>query len=102
MVIKMKHLVDKHKTIQLTKIGRIRLFNGLILSRVNNLALVFEPSKKHIKLMTKLMFEFIWYPKRIETVSRKQLAKEMEEGGLGVINLQLRFKALETKKYWKL
>ena len=98
MIRKMKHLVEKHKTRHLTKIGRIRLFNGLILSRVNNLALVFEPSKEHIKLMTKLMFEFIWYPKRIETVSRKQLTKEMEEGGLGVINLQLRFKALETKK----
>ena len=48
--------------------------------------------------MNKIMFEMFWYPKKIETIARSKLTKELEEGNLRLINLENRFKALKTKK----
>ena len=94
----MQKRADAHKRRNLTKIGRCRLFNGLILPLTNNLAAVFEPSKKEVEKIKKIMFEMFWYPKKIEPIARSKLTAELEEGGLGLINLENRFKALKTKK----
>ena len=101
MIEKNAKRAEMHQTRNLTKIGRCRLFNGLILPLVNNMAAVFKVTKEEITRMNKIMFGMFWFPKKIEPVARTKLTRELEEGGLDILDLEKRLRALMTKKYWR-
>ena len=102
---KMISAFHANKKRDVSLIGKVRLFNSLILSISNHVAKVVLPNKSCITRMNKLMFEFFWFPRKLEMLSRKKLTAPKDKGGIGLYDLEQRWKlqyAFRLKKMFVL
>ena len=87
---------------QLTLYGRVTVVKSLALSKIQYLANVLPmPTPCMIQSITRLIYNFIWNRKS-EKISREQMERSIEEGGLKVPNVELYFKTAKlawVKRY---
>ena len=94
---KIKNIMKTWKQRQLTPIGRICLIKSLLASQLTYRQTVIPlPKSDFYEKLEKEMFEFIWQKKK-DKIARNTLKKELEEGGLKMLDLQSFIKNLKIK-----
>ena len=91
-----------HSKRDLTIFGKTKIINTLALSHINMIAKIQLPSKKQIKSINKLIFTFLWHPRKIEQISRSKITKQKDDGGIGIPNLKLRTDAIFVSRMSKI
>jgi len=74
--------------------GKVTVVNNFILSKLWYLAEVIPPPKNRVKLINRLVFQFIWGMKT-EYVNRETLHLLPSKGGLGVIDIKSKVVTLQ-------
>ena len=75
-------------------LGRVKLINTLALSHLNVIAMIQNARPHHIKRINKILYEFLWAPRKIEQLSRSKVTRRKEDGGIGLPDLTKRLDAL--------
>lgn len=88
-----------HSSRHLNLIQKIWILNTFILSKIWYLAQVFPPNKVHIAQIYSSCSMFLWN-NHFFTVTRNQMFLDVSDGGLGLVNVDLKSKALFIKKYF--
>ena len=84
----MKKLIQCWSCRNITPIGRVTVFQSLILSKIIHvLQSLPSPNTSLLKELEKMCYDFIWKNKRHE-VSKKTLSLDWDQGGLSLINIQ--------------
>ena len=94
---KLQERADELKGRCQTLRGRASLFHALVASKLWYVATVCVIPKKFIKSYTLIMFRFIWGGSVLERIKRDTLYLEKGKGGLEVIDLDRKIKALSIK-----
>ncbi len=76
--------------------GKVLIINSLALSGLIFLASVLSIPKNSISRINKLIFGFLWSDKN-ELVRRESVFQPVDRGGLGLINIELKCRALHLK-----
>jgi len=97
---KFKATLEKWKDRKLTLFGKVLVINSLAAATLWYVAPVYPLSRSVQRKIEKLMFEFLWDGKT-ELVNRKTLYLSKEEGGLGLVCIPLKAKALLLKSVKK-
>lgn len=95
IVKKIKLILNAWSKRKITLIGRVTVIKSLALSKFVHLFLALpEPPVELIKTLNKLLFNFLWHsgPDRI---SRKNIIKDFEKGGIRMIQVESFIKALK-------
>ena len=77
--------------------GKAIILNSIILSKTQFLSNIFPIPKTLENQIHKLMFQYIWHYKKMEPISRTTLHLPKEEGGIGILHLNIHNKALRIK-----
>ena len=95
---------------QITPLGRIAILKSLILSKLVHLWLLLpNPPDKTIVELQKMSFSFVWNNK-MDKINRKLAVKPLQEGGMGIPDINSFIRALKltwirklrsTKHKWK-
>ena len=94
---KLQERADELKGRCQTLKGRASLFRALVASKLWYVATVCVIPKKFIKSYTLIMFRFIWGGSVLERIKRDTLYLDKGKGGLGIIDLDRKIKALSIK-----
>ena len=79
----------------LTPFGRVTVIKSLIISKIVHILISLpSPSEKMYKQLNKMLFEFLWDGKP-DKIKRKDAKLPLENGGLGMIDIELFDKALK-------
>ena len=96
-----KLLVAKlRKKIQLTKYrnlslaGKRILINTTILARIWYLSSLMAPPKEELKVINKLIFDYLWDGRQPEPIRRATLYQSLAKGGVGIIKPAIQHQAL--------
>ena len=91
----MEKLFESWKTRNLTLFGKCCVINTLAVSKLIYLASILPfPEQKEIKYMNKLIYTFLW--KKKDRIKRATLIGKISEGGIGVIDIESKFKAIKA------
>ena len=77
----------------LTWIGKIKLVNATVISKLIYPARIFSLKPQHCKELSTETFQTLWHPEKTEVLSRNLLIKKKDEGGLKVPDIESRAKA---------
>lgn len=90
-------ILDSWRCRKLTIFGKCQIINSIILSKIIFTATVLEnPGNDYFKKLNKLFFSFLWGNR--ERIKRHTLIREIKEGGIGIIDPEIKIKA--TKAAW--
>ena len=90
--LKIEKVLNLFKTRILSIYGKAKLINTMVLSKLWHIATVVPMSRHYERLITKLVFAFIWG--KIESVNRKTLYLPCDMGGIGLTNISLKAQSL--------
>lgn len=90
---KLEKSLNLWKTRSLSMVGKALIINVLGISKLLYIARVLIPPKWVFDRFNKLVWPFLWGSK-IETVARKTLHCDISKGGLGIIDLEVKCRAL--------
>ena len=96
---KIEKCLNLFQTRQLSMYGKAKLINTMVLSKLWYLTTVIPISKHYENLITRLMFNFIWG--KIECIKRKTMYLPRKEGGIGLVNIQLKTQSLLLNQVMK-
>ena len=86
----------------LTPLGKICIVKSLALSKLSHLALVIPSlTQQRLKQLNSTLFKFIWNGKP-DKVSRKDIIKPVSKGGLGMVQVDVFWKALKFSWFRRL
>ena len=78
---------------RLSRYGKAKLVNTMILPKVWYLATFYPPSKDTLKKIEVLVFKFIWDGKQ-DTVNRATMYLPIKDGGIGLVNAHYKYLSL--------
>ena len=96
---KIEKCLNLFQTRQLSMYGKAKLINTMVLSKLWYLTTVFPINRHYEKLITRLMFNFIWG--KIESIRRNTMYLPSKEGGIGLVNIQLKTQSLLLNQVMK-
>lgn len=96
VIQKIKASLKLHANRNLNLFQKVWILNSFILSKIWYLAQVFAPNLNHIALIYSSCTMFIWNNQFFK-VARNQLFLDVEKGGVGLIDIALKTKALFIK-----
>ena len=99
---KIQKIVNVHLKRDVTIFGKTKLINTLILPHINHIAKLVLPTKDQIKKINKMIFDFCWYPRKIEQCSRTKLTRLRKFGGIGIPDIKLRCDAIFASRLSKI
>ena len=83
-----KQLIQNWSNRNITPIGRVTVCKSLIISKITHILMSLPtPSVDTFKVLETLLINFIWKNKRHE-VSKETLYRDIEDGGLNMINIR--------------
>ena len=97
--IKMEKVLNLFKTRILSIYGKAKLINTMVLSKLWHIATVIPISNDYVKLITRLIFTFIWG--KMENISRKTMYLPCSLGGVGLVNISLKAQSLILNQAFK-
>ena len=93
-ICQLKNYLDNHKDRKLTLKGKVIQLNTIAMANFWYLAKVIPTTIETIRSVEKLIFPFLYYPKKVESVARKTLYLPKDKGGIGLVNTELKARAL--------
>ena len=96
---KIENVLNLFKTRHLSFYGKAKLINVMVLSKLWYLTTVIPLSKHYERLITKLVFSFIWG--KIESIRRKTMYLPCKQGGIGLVNISLKAQSLMLNQVMK-
>lgn len=94
---KLERILSVWKRRNLTIFGKCTVVNTLAISKlVYNAFILSNPDTGFFKDVTKLIFNFLW--KKKDRIKRNTLIGEIEEGGIGIVDIESKF--LAAKASW--
>ena len=88
-------ILDSWRTRKLSLFGKCQIVNSLILSKLLYTSAILEyPDKDFIKNLNKIIFSFLWNKR--ERIKRKTLIRSTEEGGIGIMDFEMKIKAIKA------
>lgn len=91
----MEKLFESWKKRKLTIFGKSCVVNNLAVSKLIYIASILPlPENDFIKKVNRAIFNFIW--NKHDRIKRNTLIGKIEEGGIGVIDIELKLKALKA------
>ena len=97
VIKKIKKKITYWKTRNLSLWGRVYVTKTVLLNNIWHALQNIEVIPKEIKKIKKEIFEFIWRDRGHDPIERKTLELPIEEGGLGIINIEERLQAYKIK-----
>ena len=96
LIIKTENILKSWRKHYLTPLGKITILKTLIIPMFNHLFLSLpNPSYNYLAQLNRIMYHFIWDGKP-EKISRIQMCKPYDQGGLKMIDLECFIKALKV------
>ena len=89
---KIENVLNLFKTRHLSFYGKAKLINSMVLSKLWYITTIIPLSKHYERLITKLVFNFIWG--KIESIRRKTMYLPCNKGGIGLVNISLKAQSL--------
>ena len=97
----MEKLFESWKTRNLTLFGKCSVVNTLAISKLVYVASILKlPDQKEIKYINKLIFSFLWCNK--DRIKRNTMIGTIEQGGIGVVDIESKLKAIKASWIGKL
>ena len=94
-------LFESWKKRKLTLFGKCTVTNSLAISKLVYLANILElPDENYIKKINRLIFNFIW--NKTDRIKRNTMIGKIEDGGMGITDIESKFKALKASWVRKL
>lgn len=88
-------ILDSWRIRKLTLFGKCTVINSLIVSKLLYLFTVLEnPNIEFIKKLNKIIYNFLWGKR--ERIKRKSLVRSINEGGLGLIDVECKLKSVKA------
>ena len=92
---KMEKLLDSWRKRYLTLSGKVCIINSLALSKLYYCASILNfPNSENVKTINRLIFSFIWGSR--DRIKRNTLIGRPEQGGIGVVDIESKFKSLKA------
>ena len=91
---KMKQTIQRWKHINFTLFGKVNFIKSQIVSKIVYAATCLDVPKDFVSSINKVLYEFIWG--KTEKLKRKQIIKSLENGGLGMIDIESHFEAIKA------
>ena len=92
---KLERIFSVWKRRNLTFFGKCTIVNTLALSKhIYNAFILPNPGDKFFKSVSRMIYNFIW--KKIDRIKRHALICSIEQGGIGIINVESKFKAAKA------
>lgn len=88
---------NTHKNISIY--GKTAIINSTVLPRIIFLARILYPKRKHVKILTRTVFEFLWNHERYEPLKREALYRSKLHGGIGFPCIEAK---INTAFLWQL
>ena len=96
LIIKTANILKSWRKLYLTPLGKITILKTLIIPMFNHIFLSLpNPSYNYLAQLNCIMYHFIWDGKP-EKLSRIQICKPYDQGGLRMIDLGCFIKALKV------
>ena len=95
-VDKLSRRLDAWSFRSLSLKGRVLVINSIALSGLVYVGSVFCLSDSVYKLVNRIIFKFLWADKN-ELVARKTCFLPIDQGGLGIVDIKVKVKALQLK-----
>ena len=97
----MEKLFESWKTRNLTIFGKCCIINSLAISKLLYLASVLKfPEQKKYQYMNKIIYGFLW--KKRDRIKRATLIGKISQGGIGITDIESKFKAIKASWVMKL
>ena len=94
-------LFESWKTRNLTIFGKCSIINSLAISKLLYLASVLKfPEQKEYQYMNKIIYGFLW--KKRDRIKRATLIGKISQGGIGITDIESKFKAIKASWVKKL
>jgi hypothetical protein len=94
-------LFESWKRRKLTLFGKCTVTNSLAISKLVYLANILElPDETYFKKINRLIYNFIW--NKTDRIKRNTLIGKVEDGGMGITDIESKFKALKASWVRKL
>jgi len=91
---------DWWKTRQVSLYGKALVINSILLSQLWFAARILtNMSAKTKQTIVQIIFQFLWFPQKIESVKRTTLALPQIQGGLGILDLTTRLQAYKLERF---
>ena len=88
-------ILDSWRIRKLTLFGKCTIINSLIVSKLLYAFTVLEnPSNEYIKSINRIIYNFIWGKR--ERIKRKSIIRQINEGGLGLTDLECKLKSIKA------
>lgn len=97
---KLQKAITFFKTKGLTYYSKVTLLNVVLLSKLLYVGSVIVFDKKFLKMVNKLLFNYLW--PSVEWLKREVIFLPKLEGGLGLLDVCSRFKTFRIKHIWSL
>ena len=97
----MEKLLESWKTRNLTLFGKCCIINTLAISKLIYVASILNlPDQKEVKYMNKIIFSFLSSTK--DRIKRNTMIGTIEQGGIGIIDIESKLKAIKASWIGKL
>ncbi len=93
-------VIKKWETWFLTLCGEAMVLNSLAASTLRHVAKIYPPSHEMIDSLQSQIWKFVW-SKKPELVRREMCMSDYQHGGLRIIDLQLKCKALVIRRVFR-
>ena len=92
---KLEKLLDSWRKRYLTLSGKVCIINSLALSKLYYCASILNfPNSENVKTINRLIFNFIWGSR--DRIKRNTLIGKPVQGGIGVVDIESKFKSLKA------
>ena len=100
IIEKIRKKADWWKTRQVSLYGKALVINSILLSQLWFAARILtNMSAKTKQTIVQIIFQFLWFPQKIESVKRTTLALPQIQGGLGILDLTTRLQAYKLERF---
>ena len=86
------------KQFRLSQIGKARVVDNFLISKLSYAIKFYPIPQDMLKNLQKAIFDFVNFPKKVATIRQEELWKTKLDGGIKLINVQL--KSAHSKSKW--
>ena len=98
---KLERILSVWKRRNLTIFGKSTIVNTLALSKlIYNAFILPNPGDEFFKSVSKLVYNFLW--KKRDRIKRHTLIGNIEQGGIGIIDVESKFKAAKASWIYRI